>query len=89
MFAKVETIRNEEGFHVRPAQLFAEKAGEFLSEIKVVNENGEGADAKSMLELMTLGLEKGSKIRIEASGPDEQAAVEALAKLVEDKFGED
>lgn len=41
-----------------------------------------------MLELMTLGLEQGSPITIEAEGSDQQEAVDALAALVESKFGE-
>ncbi|GIP39915.1 hypothetical protein J31TS4_31950 [Paenibacillus sp. J31TS4] len=88
MYARQVTIANQEGFHVRPAQLFADKAAEFEAEIKVKAADGE-ADAKSMLELMTLGLEKGSAITIEADGADAQEAADALAGLVESKFGED
>ncbi|CAH0121739.1 MULTISPECIES: HPr family phosphocarrier protein [unclassified Paenibacillus] len=89
MTARQLTIQNEQGFHVRPAQLFVDKANEFASKIQVKNENGDAADAKSMLELMTLGLVKGSSITIEAEGPDQQEAVDSLAQLVESKFGED
>ena len=81
-------IQNEQGFHVRPAQLFVDKASEFESAVKVRNASGEEADAKSMLELMTLGLAKGASITIAAEGPDEKQAVEALAELIESKFGE-
>lgn len=89
MTARQLTIKNEQGFHVRPAQLFVDKANEYASKIQVINENGDKADAKSILGLMTLGLAKGSSITIEAEGPDQQAAVDGLAELVESKFGED
>ncbi len=88
MVTKEIIIQNEQGFHVRPAQLFVDKANEFHSDLKVRSESGEEADGKSMLDLMTLGLEKGARIVLEASGPDEQECLQALAELIESKFGE-
>ena len=89
MLAKQVTIRNEAGFHIRPAQLFTEKAGSFQSAIAVQPEGREASiDGKSILGLMTLGLSKGAVLTISAEGPDEAEAVETLAKLVEDGFGE-
>ena len=83
------TIRNESGFHVRPAQLFSEKAGTYQSTV-MVQPDGTNAqiDGKSILGLMTLGLAKGSVITIITDGPDEAEALESLSKLVEDGFGE-
>lgn len=88
MVTKEIIILNEQGFHVRPAQLFVDKANEFRSDLKVRSESGEEADGKSMLDLMTLGLEKGSRVVLEASGADEQECLRALAELIESKFGE-
>ncbi|WP_028552129.1 HPr family phosphocarrier protein [Paenibacillus sp. UNC451MF] len=88
MYAQTVTIQNEHGFHVRPAQLFAEKAGQFGAEVRLKNGEGHAADCKSMLELMTLGIEKGAVVTIEASGDGEKEVVEALVQLVESKFGE-
>ncbi|MCP1310744.1 HPr family phosphocarrier protein [Paenibacillus tyrfis] len=88
MVTKEIIIRNEQGFHVRPAQLFVDKANEFRSDLKVRSESGEEADGKSMLDLMTLGLEKGARVTLEVSGPDEQECLQALAELIESKFGE-
>ncbi|MFS0837222.1 HPr family phosphocarrier protein [Paenibacillus sp. UNC499MF] len=88
MFAQTVTIGNEQGFHVRPAQLFAETAGQFGAEVHLKTGEGRTADCKSMLELMTLGIEKGAVVTIEASGDGEKEVVEALTKLVESKFGE-
>lgn len=87
MISKQLTIENEQGFHVRPAQLFAEKAGEFQASVRVSGEAGD-ADGKSMLELMTLGLVQGSSVTLAVDGPDEQEALEALAALIAGGFGE-
>ena len=46
------------------------------------------ADGKSILNLMTLGLEKGSVVTLSADGPDEDQAIEELSALVESGFGE-
>ena len=89
MFAKEVRILNALGFHVRPAQLFVEKAGEFAAQITVKSESGTEVDSKSILGLMALGLEKGTKITIEANGADEQEAVNALVQLIDSKFGEE
>ncbi|AYB42851.1 HPr family phosphocarrier protein [Paenibacillus lautus] len=88
MFAQTVTIQNEQGFHVRPAQLFSEKAGQFGAEVRLKTNEGRSADGKSMLELMTLGVEQGAVVTIEANGDGEQEVVEALIQLVESKFGE-
>lgn len=89
MFAKEITIQNASGFHIRPAQLFTEKAGAFQSKIliKPQGTNTE-VDGKSILGLMTLGLGKGSVITLSAEGPDEEQAVNDLSQLVESGFGE-
>jgi len=88
MATREVTIMNETGLHARPAQLFIQRAGEFQSDIKVKKEDGSEGDAKSILGMMSLGLTKGTKITIEASGDDEEQAVAALAELVEQGFGE-
>ncbi|MDF2935991.1 MAG: hypothetical protein K0Q90_1364 [Paenibacillaceae bacterium] len=89
MQQKQVTIKNEAGFHIRPAQLFSEKAGTFQSSIAVKPEGQDAdIDAKSILGLMTLGLSKGAVMIISAEGSDEEAAVETLSRLVEEGFGE-
>jgi phosphocarrier protein HPr len=89
MYSKETTIQNATGFHIRPAQLFTEKASAFQSTVKLkVNATNTEVDGKSILGLMTLGLEKGAVITITAEGSDEEQAVEELVKLVESGFGE-
>jgi phosphotransferase system HPr (HPr) family protein len=82
-------LQNVTGFHIRPAQLFMEKASGFKSDITVRNEEGMEADGKSILGLMTMGFEFGSKIIIETNGDDEEIAANALMDLVNSKFGEE
>lgn len=89
VFIKEAIIQNATGFHIRPAQLFSEKANEFKSDIKVRNEEGMEVDGKSILGLMTMGCTFGSKITIIADGVDEENAVNALVDLVNSKFGEE
>ena len=82
-------VQNKAGFHIRPVQLFMEKASQFKSSIKVKNEEGIEIDGKSILGLMTMGFELGHKIIIIADGADEEVAVKALLELVNSKFGEE
>jgi phosphocarrier protein HPr len=88
MYSKEVTIQNEQGLHARPAQLFIRTSNQFESQIKVRKEDRIEADAKSILGLMSLSLNKGSTIIIEANGEDETEAVDALVDLVDGKFGE-
>ncbi|MBB3108182.1 phosphocarrier protein HPr/phosphocarrier protein [Paenibacillus phyllosphaerae] len=83
------TIRNESGFHIRPAQLFTETAARYASNISVtVNGTSTTVDGKSILGLMTLGLSKGAEITITSDGADEAEAIRALIELAESGFGE-
>jgi phosphotransferase system HPr (HPr) family protein len=80
-------IVNEHGLHARPAEMFARSALQFQSRIEVRREN-EQVDAKSILDLLTLGATQGTKLVIEAHGIDAEQAVELLASLVESGFAE-
>ena len=78
---------NEQGLHARPCTRLVEIANRFGAEIKI--ECGDTiANAKSVLSLMTLAAPRGSELKIEAAGPDEQAAVDAIAAEVARGFGE-
>ncbi len=80
-------ISNEVGIHVRPASMLVEIASKFESEIWI-EKNGQEANGKSIMSLLLLSAEKGSKIKIKAEGPDAEEAVKALVSIVEKKFGE-
>jgi len=80
-------VNNRQGFHARPANLFVQTASKFKSQIAVFKGN-ERINGKSILDLLTLGAQQGTKLRLEADGEDAPAAIEALCKLMQDGFGE-
>ena len=75
------TIVPEEGLHARPAAEFVKTAKGYSSDIKV-SKDGKEANAKSSLNLMSLGAKQGDKLTIRAEGEDEEEAVDALADLI-------
>lgn len=88
LIQKEITLTNRLGLHARPAAMVVQLASKFKSEIKLKKEDVE-VNGKSIMGVMMLAAEMGSKIFIRAEGEDEAQAVEALAKLFDDKFGED
>ncbi len=84
---KIE-VTNKLGLHARPAMMLVQKASSFKSEIRLQKEDAE-ANAKSILSVMALAAEVGSFVIIKAEGEDEQQAVETIARLFEEKFGEE
>jgi len=82
------TIKNRLGLHARAAAKLVRAAGEYQAEIRVVK-NGETADARSVLSLISLGCPYDTKVKIEAEGIDAGRAVRALTNIIEDRFGEE
>jgi len=82
------TVANVYGLHARPAAEFVKLAAKFESEI-LVSKDGLEVNGKSIMGVMMLAAEKGSTIQIRARGADAREAVEALARLVADGFGEE
>ena len=87
MYTQEITVNNEVGLHARPATFFIQKANEFKSSIWVEKEERR-VNAKSLLGVLSLGIMGGTTIRILAGGPDEEAAVDELVKLVESGFAD-
>ncbi|MFN2400761.1 MAG: HPr family phosphocarrier protein [Gemmatimonadaceae bacterium] len=81
------TIVNEQGLHARPAAEIVKTAAKFKSDITMVRDDME-VNGKSIMGVMMLAAEYGSTLVVRADGPDADAAVEAIAALVERKFGE-
>jgi phosphocarrier protein HPr len=81
------TIVNQEGLHARPAARIVRLASTFESEVELAKDGLE-VNGKSIMGVMMLAAECGSSITIRANGPDADAAVQALAELVESGFGE-
>ena len=82
------TIVNQEGLHARPAARIVRLASSFASEIEL-SKDGLDVKGKSIMGVMVLAAECGSEITIRATGPDAEQAVQALAELVADGFGEE
>ena len=84
---KVRVV-NEVGLHARPAALFVAKAASFKSDIRIHNatKNGKWVSAKSILGVLTLGVEKDHEIEITAEGEDEVEAVKQIVALIESDF---
>jgi phosphocarrier protein len=87
MYSKNATINNSVGLHARPATFFIQKANEFKSSVWIEKDDRR-VNAKSLLGVLSLGIIRGTVIRIDADGSDEEAAVNALVELISSNFSE-
>ena len=87
MIERETAITNGLGLHARPAAKFVRLAATFVSDIWLACD-GASVNGKSIMGVMMLAAECGATVHIRADGPDEQAAVDALAALVARGFGE-
>ncbi|MCF6195409.1 MAG: HPr family phosphocarrier protein [Alphaproteobacteria bacterium] len=85
---RIVTIRNERGLHARASAKFVGVAGEFDAEI-MVSKDGTEVVGTSIMGLMMLAAAKGEQVTLKGSGNAAKAALDALEKLIEDKFGEE
>ena len=81
MTTKTVTIQNTVGLHARPATFFIQEANSYKSTV-MIEKGTRRANAKSLLGVLSLGIEKGHDITIRAEGIDEAEAVEGLANLL-------
>ena len=77
-------VRSESGLHARPAAAFVRAATKFVSTVRIENVTADRpvADAKSIVGVLSTGVERGHLVRVVAEGPDEDRAVEALRDLL-------
>jgi phosphocarrier protein HPr len=87
MIRRTVTISNKLGLHARASAKLTKLAGGFQCEV-FMSRNGRRVNAKSIMGVMMLAAGLGSEVEVETEGPDEQAAMDAIAALVNDKFGE-
>ena len=80
-------ITNSLGLHLRPAEKFVKLGAAFRSEIRV-HYNGNQFNGKSILDLTMMAAECGTRLELEACGPDAVEALDALAELVSARFYE-
>jgi phosphotransferase system HPr (HPr) family protein len=83
-------VSNRQGLHARPAMQFVDLANQFDSAVAVhrLSEPVAEVDGKSVMQMITLEATQGTELRIEATGPDAEQAVEKLAQLFAEMFGE-
>jgi phosphotransferase system HPr (HPr) family protein len=84
------TVTHEVGLHARPAAEFVKLATSFPCDIQVRNltTKGDPVNAKSILSVLTLGVNQDHQIQVDASGEQESEALEAIKLLIENNFGE-
>jgi phosphocarrier protein len=75
-------VNNPQGLHARPAEEFVKMASRYQARIEVIKD-GQRVDGKSILNILTLAAVQGTRLCLEATGPDAAGALDALAKLFE------
>ena len=80
-------IVNKLGLHARASAKLTQLASRYQSDVHI-GRNGRRVNAKSIMGVMMLAAGLGSEVELETDGADEQAAQDAIAALVNDKFGE-
>ncbi len=91
MYVQNVQIKNASGLHARPASELVALAKGFESQVLIRNAADPAAvavNAKSIVRLLSAGLNAGANIEISAEGSDEQAAVNQLVALIKSGFGE-
>jgi phosphocarrier protein HPr len=83
---KIE-IKNKLGLHARAAALLVQAANRFSAQI-TISKDGQTADGRSIMGVLTLAATQGSKIQVEAVGDDAEQAVKAIERLVDKRFNE-
>ena len=81
------SISNKLGLHARASAKLTKLAGSFQSEV-MLSRNDRRVNAKSIMGVMMLAAGIGAVVEVEVDGPDEQAAMDAIVALFDDKFGE-
>ena len=88
MVERTIVIQNRLGLHARACSVFVKEAARFACHITLARDGLE-VNGKSILGVMMLAAERGAELTLKADGSDEQQAIEALVKVVNDKFGEE
>jgi phosphotransferase system HPr (HPr) family protein len=89
--SKEIVVQHKVGLHARPAAMFVKTANKYTSNITVKNLSNQSdpVNAKSILGILSSGVEMNHQIRITAKGEDEEEALVALCEIIETNFGED
>lgn len=87
MVSATVSVVNPQGFHMRPANLFAQAMGKFQSDVTL--RRGESAvDGKSIMNIMAACIRQGEVLTVECAGADEEAALAAALELIRSGLGD-
>lgn len=81
------SVLNATGLHARPAGMITKEATKFKSNIEL-EYNAKRVNAKSIMSVMALGIGKGAEVTLYADGEDEETALNTIASLFNNGFGE-
>ena len=87
MVERTVQIVNKQGLHARPAAEIVKIASKFASDITIARDDLE-VNGKSIMGVMMLAAECGASIVLRATGEDAEQAIDAIATLIANKFGE-
>ena len=88
MIRREFTIANRLGLHARPSAQLTQVASRFAAEVWI-SRDGRRVNAKSIMGVMMLAAGQGTVVTVDADGPDEQAALDAVGALIDSGFGEE
>ena len=82
------TIINVKGLHARAAMKLVQTAARYPCEVMVSGPDGQSANAKSVMGVLLLCGSQGTEIEVRARGTQADVVVDAIGKLIADRFGE-
>ncbi len=88
MISREFSISNKLGLHARPSAQLTQVASRFEAAVHIAK-GGRRVNAKSIMGVMMLAAGQGSVVVVDADGPDEDEAIEAVGRLIRSGFGED
>lgn len=88
MLTREVQILNQLGLHARASAKLTQTAGRFAADVWLARD-GRRVNGKSIMGVMMLAAAKGTTLKLEVDGPDEEEAMAALTTLIADKFGEE
>jgi phosphocarrier protein len=80
-------IKNKLGLHARAAALLVQTVNKFSAQVNF-SKDGQTADGRSIMGVLTLAATQGSKLQVEAIGEDAEQAVRAIERLIDKRFNE-
>jgi phosphotransferase system HPr (HPr) family protein len=82
---RVVCITNPHGLHMRPITALSQRAKDFQAEVTITKDHNR-VNVRHVIDMLTLAVENGSEVLLEAEGPDAEAALAALVQIIEHDF---